>query len=213
MAEPLSPAVAPRVLGVVLAGGLSRRMGGGDKALRPIGGRAALAHVVDRLRPQCAALVLNANGDPRRFAGYGLAVVADDVPDRPGPLAGLLAALDHAAARHPDLDDVVSVAADTPFVPRDLVAGLARARAAAGAAVAIAASGGRHHPVIGLWPVALRAELRQALAGGERRVGAFAAGRSLAVAEWPTEPVDPFFNVNRPEDLDAADAMAGLLRD
>lgn len=213
MVDPLPSPPAPRVLGVILAGGLSRRMGGGDKALHPVGGRTALARVVDRLGPQCAALVLNANDDPGRFAGYGLAVIADEVPDRPGPLAGILAALDHAAAHHPGLADVVSVAADTPFVPRDLVARLLRARAEAGARLAIAASDGRRHPVIGLWPVALRAELRGALEAGERRVAAFAERHPLALAAWPTNPVDPFFNVNRPEDLALADALALLLRD
>lgn len=213
MTEPLPSPPASRVLGVILAGGLSRRMGGGDKALRPVAGRTALARVAGRLGPQCAAMVLSANGDAGRFAGAGLAVVPDGVPGFAGPLAGILAALDHAAAHRPDLADVASVAADTPFVPRDLVQRLLRARAEAGATLAIAASGGRRHPAIGLWPVALRAELRRALEAGERRVAAFAERHPLALAAWPMEPVDPFFNVNRPEDLATADALAALLRD
>ncbi len=198
------------MLGAILAGGLARRMGGGDKAVRRLGGRTLLDHVVARLRPQCVGLILNANGDPARFADHRLAVVPDDVPGFAGPLAGILAALDHAAAHHPEVLDVVSVAADTPFLPDDLVRRFVAARVAEDARLAIAASGGRTHPVIGLWPVAIRHALRHALVDeGERRIGAFAGRYPLVMVEWRSEPVDPFFNVNAPADLTAAEAMLG----
>src|SRR5512144_1738368 len=149
--------------GVLLAGGLARRMGGGDKPMRTIAGRTILERVIARLKPQCDGIILNANGDPGRFATFGLTVVADDVPDFPGPLAGILAALDWTAANRPDVEWVLSAAADCPFLPRDLVARLHAARAAENAELAVAASGGQSHPVIGLWRVDLRAALRHSL--------------------------------------------------
>lgn len=202
------------VLGAILAGGLARRMGGGDKTLRPIGGRTILAHVLGRLGPQCAALLINANGDPDRFAAYGLPVVPDDVPGFAGPLAGILAALDHAAAHHPGLAYVASAAADTPFLPRDLCRRLVAGRAADGADLACAASGGRTHPVVALWPVAIRADLRRALVEeDERKIDRFTARYRVAVAHWPAEPFDPFFNANAPEDIAAAEALLGRVPD
>jgi molybdopterin-guanine dinucleotide biosynthesis protein A len=196
------------VLGLLLAGGLARRMGGGDKPLRSIAGRSILDRVIDRLGPQCAALAINANGDPARFAPWGLPVVPDSVEGFAGPLAGILAGLDWAAAHRPDLAHVVSVAADTPFIPRDLVARLREAAAREGAVLACAASGGWSHPVIGLWPVALREELRHALTvGNERKIDRFTARYSLVAVTWPVEPVDPFFNANAPEDLSEAEAL------
>ncbi|MDO9707100.1 molybdenum cofactor guanylyltransferase MobA [Paracraurococcus lichenis] len=199
------------VLAVILAGGLARRMGGGDKPLRLLAGRPLLEHVLDRLRPQVAAVILNANGDPARFADitshWGLPVVPDPLPDYPGPLAGVLAALDWAAAHRPDLPTVLSAPGDGPFLPPDLVARLEEARAAAGTPLACAASGGWTHPPIGLWPVALRAELRAALLAGERKIDRWTARFGCALAEWPTDPVDPFFNANTPEDLAAAEAL------
>src|SRR5690606_5428479 len=153
----------PPTIGALLAGGLARRMGGGDKPLRRVGGRPILDHVVERMAPQCAGLVVNANGDPARFAPYGLPVVADDVPGFAGPLAGILAVLDHVAVRRRDAEWIVSVAADTPFLPPDLVERLHAARREEGAMLACAASGGRTHPVIGLWPVGIREDLRRAL--------------------------------------------------
>jgi molybdopterin-guanine dinucleotide biosynthesis protein A len=197
-------------LAVVLAGGLARRMGGGDKPLRTVGGRPLLDHLLERLRPQAAAVILNANGDPARFARYGLPVVADGLPDHPGPLAGILAALDHAAEVHPDLPWVVSVTGDAPFVPADLVARLHAARAAAGTQLACARSGAHTHPPIGLWPVALRAELRAALLAGERKIDRWTARFGCAEAEWPTAPYDPFFNANAPEDLAEAQRILHL---
>ena len=198
------------IVGLLLAGGQSRRMGGGDKALRLLGGRSLLERVIERLRPQTAALVLNANGDPRRFAGFGLPVVADSIADFAGPLAGILAGLDWAAAHRPNCPVVASVATDAPFLPEDLVSRLLQGMAAAGAELACAASGGQAHPVIGLWPVRLRDELRRALVEeGVRKVDVWTARYRLATVAFP-EPapgIDPFFNANRPEDLDRAAAL------
>lgn len=200
-------AEAPTI-GLILAGGLARRMGGGDKALKCLAGRPILAHVVERLRGQCDDLLLNANGDPARLAAFGLPVVADSVPDFAGPLAGILAGLDWMAAHRPQADWLLSVAADTPFIPDDLAVRLHRARIAAGAPLACAASGGQQHHAIGLWPAALREDLRRVLAAGERKLGRWTQGHGVAVAEWPVEPIDPFFNVNTPEDLAEAEQLA-----
>jgi len=162
-----------RPLGLVLAGGLARRMGGGDKARIRIGGKTILERVLGRLTPQCTNIILNANGDPGRFADTGLAVVPDTVPDFAGPLAGILAGLDWAAAHVPEIADVVSVPGDCPFLPRDLVPRLVAAREAKGLPLACARSGEWRHPVVGLWPVRLRADLRQALVNitGDFQVG------------------------------------------
>ncbi|WP_372618957.1 molybdenum cofactor guanylyltransferase MobA [Falsiroseomonas sp.] len=194
-------------LAVVLAGGLARRMGGGDKPLRTIGGRPLLDHLLDRLRPQVPAIILNANGDPARFAVHGLPVVPDTLPDHPGPLAGILAALDHAAAAYPGLPWVASVTGDAPFIPPDLVARLHAARVAADAQLACARSDGQAHPPIGLWPVALREELRAALLAGERKIDRWTARFGCAHADWPAAPYDPFFNANAPEDLAEAERI------
>ncbi|KQT78984.1 molybdenum cofactor guanylyltransferase MobA [Methylobacterium sp. Leaf466] len=203
------------VLGVVLAGGLSRRMGGGDKPLLRLGGRSLLEHVCERFAPQCAAgVILNANGDPARFAGFAHPIVRDGVPGHPGPLAGILAALDHAVAHHPDVTHVASVTGDSPFLPRDLVgrfraaiAGGTAAGGAANATVAVASSGGRQHFTTALWSVGLRDDLRAALVErDERRVGAYLARHGAVAVEWAATPLDPFLNVNTPEDLAAAQA-------
>ena len=200
----------PETLGAILAGGLARRMGGADKARIRIGGATILERVLARLRPQCARLVLNAN-DAGRFVDAGLLVVADSVPDFPGPLAGILAALDLAAAQTPEIACVLSAPSDCPFLPRDLVARLHRARRDSGTMIACAASSGRRHPVIALWPVALRDDLRKVLAReGTRSVGEWSARYTLAVAEWQTVPVDPFFNVNTPNDVAEAARLAAL---
>jgi molybdopterin-guanine dinucleotide biosynthesis protein A len=199
----------PATPGVLLAGGLARRMGGGDKPLTKIGGATILSRAIARLRPQCARMLLNANGDPSRFADTGLPVVADDVPDFAGPLAGILAGLDWTAAHAPDIAYVVSVPGDCPFLPHDLVARLHRARAASGLPLACARSGEWRHPVVGLWPVALRADLRRALTvDGLRKIESWTARHGVALAGWPAEPVDPFFNVNTPEDTAAAERIA-----
>lgn len=199
----------PPTLGLILAGGLARRMGGGDKPLTRIGGSTILSRVLERMKPQCTRLILNANGDPGRFADTGLPVVADDVPDFAGPLAGILAGLDWAAANAPDVAYVASVPGDCPFLPRNLVARLHEARAAANLPLACARSGEWRHPVIGLWPVALRADLRQAITQeGLRKIELWTARHGVALADWPAAPVDPFFNVNTPEDAAAAEQIA-----
>jgi molybdenum cofactor guanylyltransferase len=200
-------------LGVILAGGLSRRMGGGDKPLRRLAGRTLLDRVATRFAPQCAAgLILNANGDPARFASLGVPVVPDGVPGNPGPLAGILAGLDHAAAHHPEARHIVSVTGDAPFLPADLVTRLEAARQDAGVPIVVAASGGRQHFTTALWDVSLRADLREALvARDERRVGAYLARHGAVAVEWPIEPVDPFLNVNAPEDLDRAELLLARL--
>jgi molybdopterin-guanine dinucleotide biosynthesis protein A len=199
---------AALVAGVLLAGGLSRRMGGGDKTLKPLGGRPVLAHVIDRVRPQVAALALNANGDPARFAEYGLPVVADTVEGFAGPLAGVLAGLDWAARAAPECRWLLSAPTDAPFLPKDLAERLVAASARA--EVVVAASGGRSHPVAALWAMSLREALRAALARGIRKVEDFTRDHSLATVEFPTEPVDPFFNLNRLEDLDEAERLLNL---
>jgi molybdenum cofactor guanylyltransferase len=197
-----------QTIGVLLAGGLARRMGGGDKPLRTVAGRPLLDLVIERVRPQVSALVLNANGDPARFAAYGLPVVADTVPDNPGPLAGVLAGLDWAAEHCPGCLLVVSVPTDAPFLPADLVARLEAQMAAEDADLACAASGGQAHPVIGLWPVRLRHDLRHALVDeGIRKVDVWTARYRLATVAFSDRPVDPFFNANRPEDLTAAASL------
>jgi molybdenum cofactor guanylyltransferase len=197
-----------KTVGLLLAGGQSRRMGGGDKALRPLAGIALLDRVIERLRPQVDALVLNANGDPARFARFALPVVADSVPGFVGPLAGVLAGLDWTAENRPDCPFVASVATDAPFLPTDLVARLAEGLDEARADLACAASGGRSHPVFGLWPVRLREDLRHALVEeGIRKVDLFTARHSLVTVAFSDQPVDPFFNANRPEDFAAATAL------
>ena len=184
-------------------------MGGGDKARIRIGGRTILERVLARLAPQCSAVIINANGDPARFADTGLPVVPDSVPDFVGPLAGILAGLDWAAAHAPAVADVVSAPGDCPFLPHDLVVGLTAARRTDGLPLACARSGEWRHPVLGLWPVALRDDLRRALVeDGQRKIEAWTARHGVAIADWPATPVDPFFNVNTPEDAAAAERIA-----
>jgi molybdenum cofactor guanylyltransferase len=201
----------PATVGVLLAGGLARRMGGGDKPLRTIGGRTILDHVIARLAPQCDGLILNANGDPQRFAAYGLPVVADTVQGFAGPLAGVLAALDWTAANRPEVEWVLSAATDCPFLPRDLVARLQQAREDENAQLAVAASGEQTHPVIGLWSVWLRDELRHALVVEDiRKIDRWTARYPLATVTWPVEPVDPFFNANTVDDIAEAERLAAV---
>lgn len=199
----------PPTLGLILAGGLARRMGGGDKARIRIGGATILERVLDRLKPQCSRLIINANGDPARFADTGLAVVADGVPDFAGPLAGILAGLDWIAANAPDCVWLVSVPGDCPFLPRDLVVGLHEARLASGVPLACARSAERTHPVVGLWPLSLRRDLRRALVDeGLRKIDVWTARHGIGLADWPAEPFDPFFNVNTPDDAAHAGDIA-----
>lgn len=207
---PLSP--DPHIVAVLLAGGLSRRMGGGDKCLRTLGGQSILARVIARVRPQAATLLINANGDPARFGGYGLPVAADTVDGHAGPLAGVLTGMLWARAHAPAARDIVTVPTDGPFVPDDLVARLAAARAESGADLVQAASDGRVHPVVGLWPVRLADDLERAVRDeGVRKVDAWTGRHRLATAVFPHEPVDPFFNANRPEDLARAEQLLATL--
>lgn len=202
------------VLGLVLAGGLARRMGGGDKPLTEIGGQSILSRTLARLAPQCKSMVINANGDPARFAFTHLPVVPDDVPDFAGPLAGILAGLDWAATHAPDVETVASVPGDCPFLPRDLVARLEAARRAENTPMACAHSGDWRHPVVALWPVALRQDLRHALVDEDlRKIEVWTARHGVALADWPTEPVDPFLNVNTPEDVARAEELAAQYPD
>ena len=203
------------IAGVLLAGGLSRRMGGGDKSLRTLGGRSILERIVAIARPQVGPLVLNANGDPERFAAFGLPVAADVVEGFAGPLAGVLTGMEWARANAPDCRWLASFATDAPFIPADLVARLAAAVEREGADLACARSGGQEHPVFGLWRVDLADDLRRAMVEEDmRKVDAWTARHRLAVADFATDPVDPFFNTNRPADLDEAGRLiaAGLVR-
>ncbi len=200
------------VAGVVLAGGLARRMGGGDKALARLGGETLLARVIARIRPQVEHLVINANGDAARFAEFGLPVAADVVEGFAGPLAGVLTGLLWAREAAPGCRWLVSVATDAPFLPRDLVPRLLGAVAREGADMACASSAGRSHPVFGLWPLRLTDDLARAVRDeGLRKVDVWTARYRLAVAPFPDTPVDPFFNANRPDDLAAAEAMLARL--
>jgi len=199
----------PPTIGLVLAGGLARRMAGGDKGLIRIGGTPILERVLTRLRPGCSAIVLNANGDPARFAHYELPVVPDSVPDYAGPLAGILAGLDWMAAHAPVVAWLVSAPGDCPFLPKDLVTRLHEARTLAGLPLACARSGDWRHPVVGLWRVTLREDLRRALVSdGLRKIEGWTARHGVAIADWPATPFDPFFNVNTPEDAAMAERIA-----
>lgn len=194
--------------GVILAGGRAQRMGGADKALLALGGVPLIDHVIARLSPQCTRLAISANGDPARLSGFGLPVLADSLPDHPGPLAGILAGLDWAARA--GADAIVTAAVDTPFLPHDLVQ---RLHGAAGpGALCLAASPDatgalRRHPTFGLWPVALRDDLRVALGGGMRKLGQFADAHQAGQAVFDSQPFDPFFNINTPDDLATAQAL------
>lgn len=194
---------------VILAGGLSTRMGGGNKALRMLAGETLLARVIARIGPQCGALAINANSDPEQFAAYGLPVIADGFVGFAGPLAGVLAGMDWAAAA--GAESVVSVSVDTPFLPEDLVHRLREARGRSGLAIAASPDESgrlRDHPTCGLWPVALAGALRAALESGLHRIGQFAAAYDPGRAVFDSRPVDPFLNLNTPEDLARAARLA-----
>jgi molybdopterin-guanine dinucleotide biosynthesis protein A len=196
-----------RVAGIILAGGLARRLGGGDKTLRLLAGRPMFEHVMARVRPQVSVLALNANGDATRFAQWDLPVIADSIPGNPGPLAGVLAGLDWARSHASAPSDLLSIPGDTPFLPDDLVARLVAARTAGSADIAIAASAGRSHPVVALWRTELAESLRRAmLREGLRKVESFVARCHAVVVEYPAVPIDPFLNINREDDLLAAAA-------
>lgn len=192
-------------LGVILAGGQATRMGGGDKGMRTLGNATILGHVIDRLSPQVEALALNANGDPARFASLALPVLPDSVEGFAGPLAGVLAGLDWAAGE--GAEHIVTAAADTPFFPADLVPRLLLAAEQSGTPIALARTENGRHPTFGLWPVALRDDLRAALNDGLRKVVLWTDRHGTAMAEFPVAGFDPFFNVNTPEDLAEAQAL------
>jgi len=201
------------ILGVILAGGLATRMGGGDKGLKAIGGKPILRRVIDRIGPQVERLLISANGDPARFIDFELPVVADNLPDRPGPLAGVLAALDYAAEITP-ATSVLSVAADCPFLPKDLAPRLNAVKILHDARIGVAQSGGFAHPTIALWDVWLRHDLRRALAEeGLRKIDAFTSRYATAAVDWPVTPYDPFFNANAPDDLAVAERIASRYAD
>ncbi len=197
------------VVGCILAGGLARRMGGGDKGLIELAGRPVLDHVIDRFGAQVRTVILNANGDPARFAGYGLPVMPDTVEGFAGPLAGVLAGLSWASENAPDADWVATAATDTPFFPTDFVSRLLAAIEDQGADMACAASDGRNHPVFGLWPVRLKDDLHSALVDEDiRKVDLWTARHKLVAVEFTASGFDPFFNVNRPDDVPEAERIA-----
>jgi molybdopterin-guanine dinucleotide biosynthesis protein A len=200
------------VTGVVIAGGRSLRMDHREKALLDLSGVPMIERVIDRLRPQVGRMVINANSDPKRFPQFGLPIFADTIEGHEGPLAGLLAGLQWARAETPEARFIASVAADTPFIPDDLVARLLAALKDAGASSAIASSGGEWTPVVGVWSVALSDTLAEALRQGVRAAHRFAMEQRSVVVDFPFvqiggEPIDPFFNVNTPEDLEKARAL------
>jgi molybdenum cofactor guanylyltransferase len=201
----------PTTYGLILGGGLARRMGGGDKTLLRIGGKTILERAIATLAPQCAGLLINANGDLSRFSRFGLPVVSDEISGFAGPLAGILAGLDWLAAQNNGIEWIVSVPGDCPFLPDDLVERLhtARRKLGTGVPLACARSGEWRHPVVGLWPVALREDLRKALVQDDmRKIEVWTARHGVAIADWPAEPVDPFLNVNTPEDVARAEQIA-----
>lgn len=230
MTRPVPPATFPLPVGLILAGGLGRRMAGaeaapGPKPLVPLAGRPLIAHVIARLRPQVGRLLINANDPPAAFADFGLPVIADTLPDRPGPLAGVLAGLDHLARaddRADDADDaddraddkeagLLTVAADTPFLPCDLVERLVRRHLQTGAIVCAGSEGRRHH-IIALWPPSVRESLMAALVSGERKVGLLLDRLGAVTESWDSRNGDPFFNVNTPEDLAVATFRSSALQ-
>ncbi len=196
------------IVAVLLAGGLARRMGGGDKCLREVAGRPLLSHVIERILPQVDHVVLNANGDPERFSAFGLPVIADVVGGNAGPLAGILTGLDWAARHVTECEWVVSVPTDAPFLPMDYVARMMAAIEDEDAELACASTNGRTHPVAGLWALRLMLELRSALIDEDiRKIDQWTVRYRLADVEFSSEPIDPFFNANRPEDLKAAEVI------
>jgi len=199
------------VIGVILAGGQGRRMGGADKSFIELGGRTLLARAIDRFGPQVSRIVLSANGDPSRFSGFGVPVLVDPISDFAGPLAGLLAAMEWSVQHAPDVRWIASVSVDTPFLPPDLVAKLKSAQEANQTDLVCAWSGGQIQPVCGLWRIELAPDLRRALQDENlHKVDAWAGRHRMATVDFPTEPVDPFFNINRGEDLARAEALLAL---
>ena len=199
----------PRIAGVILAGGGARRMGGGDKCLRLLGGRPLLSYVMKSMTPQVEELILNANGERDRFEKFGLSLVPDSFKCLAGPLAGILAGMEWLQVHRPGVGLMVSVPADGPFVPSDLVARLLAAKESA--RITCARSGGRRHPPIALWDVNLAVDLRRAMEDEEiRKIDLWTARYPVLHVDWSNDPFDPFFNVNHPEDLTRAETMLAL---
>ena len=203
------------IAGVILAGGLSRRMGGGDKCLLPFGETTLLDIAIERGRPQVDALVLSANGDVERFIDRGAPVAADSIAGYAGPLAGILAAMEWCARYCPEAQWVMSMASDTPFFPRDLASRLLSQARTEGALVAVATSGGRLHPVFALWHRSLEEDLRAFLNSGQRKMHDWLKGHPWTQVDFQQRgALDPFFNINTPEELAIARDLAGReLRD
>jgi len=198
-----------KTIGVILAGGLARRMGGGDKCMRPLLGRPILDWVTERAVPQTSYMIINANGDASRFQDYALPVVADSVEGFQGPLAGILAAMEWGASQHPDVKWIVSFPADAPFVPAGLVQRYLDAAEDQGADLVSARSAGRVHPVCGLWSTSLAGDLRHALTQENvRKIDRWTARHRLAEVAFETDPYDPFFNINESDDLKRAEEIA-----
>jgi molybdopterin-guanine dinucleotide biosynthesis protein A len=199
-------------VGIILAGGKSSRMGGGDKCLLPLGGRTILAHVIERLKPQVSGLIISANGDPARFSAFGLPVVADRLEGYPGPLAGILAGLEWLRTNRPESRFAITAAGDTPFLPLDLVDRLSSVTGEGEPSLAVARSAEGMHPVFGLWPVTLAPDLEASLMAGQRKVSEWVTKHQAREVMFPPvkidgRTIDPFFNVNRPDELDAAEAF------
>jgi molybdopterin-guanine dinucleotide biosynthesis protein A len=193
---------------VLLAGGTARRMGGGDKSLHMLAGRPILAHVIARIQPQVSALAINANGDPARFAEWGFPVIADVIAGNPGPLAGIHAGMAWAQAHHPEVSEILSIPTDLPFLPTDLVELLRTARKAVNADIAVARSEGQAHPVVALWPVCLAQALHRAVAQEAlRKVTGFAGQYRVVHVDFPVTGIDPFYNINNPDDLQRAQSL------
>jgi molybdenum cofactor guanylyltransferase len=200
------------IVGVLLAGGRSSRMGGGDKCLLPLAGRPILAHIIDRLSPQVSDLIINANGDLARFSAFGLPVIADRLGGHAGPLAGVHAGIAWARANRPESQFVITAATDTPFLPTDLVSRFCSAIQDGDPRLLVARSAVGVHQVFGLWPVSLASALEDSLEVGMRKVGDWVKAHSAEEVAFPPEKIggrllDPFFNINRPEDLAEAEAL------
>jgi len=204
---------ADEIVGLLLAGGLARRMGGGDKTLRPLGGRSVLQRIIDTVSPQVETLLLNANGDPKRFSEYGLPVVPDVIDGYAGPLAGVLTGLEWITGNRPQARWLTTVPSDAPFMPKDLVRTMKNEMERLGGEMACALSNGRTHPVVGLWPVALKDDLRRAMIEEDmRKIDLWTARYKIVHVEFSAEPVDPFFNANRPEDFEKAEELLARLK-
>lgn len=202
------PAEMADTVGVLLAGGLARRMGGGDKPLKSLGGTPILDRVIARARPQVSELLLNVNGDPARFAPYGLPTAGDVIDGHAGPLAGVLTGMEWAAQNRPEAVWLASFATDAPFFPEDLVRRMRDAVEEQGADMACAMSAGRTHPVFALWPIGLKDALRRAMVEEDmRKIDAWTARFKIIHVEFSADPVDPFFNINKPENLAEAETL------